>query len=126
MGELARYTKVDKFSALDRDDGFRWVDQRRNHHRVEDMGTRHLFNTLKMLWNHSAPPDLQFRPFRQYQFVGIHARLDYQRAAVVRIGQELAARDLTRAQQAVLQQMEDRLAEYMKRRSGHALELSRG
>lgn len=32
------------------------------------MDTRHLFFTLRMIWNHSAPEPLKLHPFKRYKF----------------------------------------------------------
>lgn len=59
-----------------------------------DMRTGHLFNTLKMIWNNSAPFEMRLHPIRLYHFCGYYT-VDYMTQAVKALVAELAVRDLT-------------------------------
>lgn len=37
--------------------------------RPAEMETQHLFNTLRMIWNHVAPDSLRLHPFRAYSSI---------------------------------------------------------
>lgn len=47
-------------------DKFKWRDRKGNFHYPKGMKTRHLFFTLRMIWNHTMP--LKFMPFKMYYF----------------------------------------------------------
>lgn len=47
---------------------FKWRDRHHKFHAVKDMATRHLFYTLRMIWNHTMPETAQFHPFQRYSF----------------------------------------------------------
>lgn len=47
---------------------FRWRDKDGIMHPVEEMSTRHLFYTVRMIWNHSVPEEFRLRPYRPYKF----------------------------------------------------------
>lgn len=69
----------------------------------EQMETRHVFNTLRMIWNHVAPEDLRLHPYRRYR--SIYSR-EYMLEAVQHLATELAGRrDLTHLQQRELDEM---------------------
>ena len=74
---------------------FEWRDQKGVFHKVTEMETRHLFFTLRMVWNHSAPDDLKIEPFKRYRFGDFYTP-EYIVAAVRSISLELGTReDLT-------------------------------
>ena len=58
----------------------------------KQMATRHLFYTLRMIWNHSMPKEARIEPYRRYRFGERHSP-EYLKVAIVAIGTELAARD---------------------------------
>lgn len=70
---------------------FKWRDREGKFHRVQDMETRHLFYTLRMIWNHTMPVSVQFRPFHQYHFDDFYTTA-YMKAAIIHIGHELVNR----------------------------------
>jgi hypothetical protein len=45
-----------------------WKDRFNVNHIIEQMETRHLFYTVRMIWNHSAPKELKLRPYQKYNF----------------------------------------------------------
>lgn len=44
-----------------------WKTQDGRRLQIGDMETSHLFNTVRMLWNHFAPAHYQLHPFRKYR-----------------------------------------------------------
>lgn len=72
------------------DNGWRWKDQADNYHSPKNMETRHLFYTLRMIWNHTMGTKIE--PYKKYRF-GRFYTPDYMRKAVIAIGQELMKRD---------------------------------
>lgn len=47
---------------------FVWLSREGEPHQVSAMATRHLFYTLRMIWNYSAPQSLRIHPYRRYVF----------------------------------------------------------
>lgn len=47
---------------------FRWRTQERELLCPTEMATRHLWFTLRMIWNHSAPAEAHLTPFKHYRF----------------------------------------------------------
>lgn len=45
-----------------------WVTQEGEVMRFEDMSTSHLFFSIRMIYNHTAPPALQIHGCRRYHF----------------------------------------------------------
>lgn len=69
------------------------------------METRHLFHTLRMIWNNFMPPEKRVGAVRLYSF-GPHYTQAYLADAIARIGQELLGRsDLRASWRAELDQM---------------------
>jgi len=52
----------------EREKTFLWRGRGGKLYNPKDMKTRHLFYTLKMIWNHSAPEDMKFKPYQEYNF----------------------------------------------------------
>jgi hypothetical protein len=46
----------------------KWRDRKGSFHDISSMETRHLFYTVRMIWNHTSPSDLQLKPFKKYSF----------------------------------------------------------
>ena len=81
---------------------FRWKDRNDNFHDVTNMETRHLFYTLRMIWNHRMPAEARFQQFKRYSFGNFYSP-QYMLSAVYHIGRELANRDnLTERQEKEL------------------------
>lgn len=74
---------------------FQWRDREGNWHYPENMSTKHLFFTLRMIWNHSVTDEFQIEPFRRYNFGATYTQ-QYMAEAVTNICKELSKRnDLT-------------------------------
>jgi hypothetical protein len=60
---------------------FRWRSAGGQMRTPAEMETRHLFYTIRMIWNHSMPEDALLRPFQAYTF-GTPYTEDYMRRAI--------------------------------------------
>ena len=70
---------------------FRWRDRHGNWFNPREMETRHVFYTLRMIWNHSAPEHLKLKPYNRYRF-GKPYTTEYMRLAVRALLAELRTR----------------------------------
>lgn len=43
-----------------------WIDSDGMVWYPQDMSTKHLFFTVRMLWNHLCPPEMRFEPYKEY------------------------------------------------------------
>jgi hypothetical protein len=87
------------------DSGFKWRDQYGSFHRPCDMVTRHLFHTLRMIWNNFMPAHMRVGRVYLYKFKPFYTRR-YMAQAVLAIGRELEGRnDLNPQQEHQLWQM---------------------
>lgn len=68
-----------------------WRDTKGQFHEPATMETRHLFYTLRMIWNHSMPESVRLRPYRHYDF-GPFYTAEYLQHALLHIGRELLQR----------------------------------
>ena len=93
-----------------------WMWRMKNGHLVApmDMTTKHLFNTVKMLWNNLAPAEHRIGKAKLYRF-GPSYTPEYLREAAKNITAELAGRkDLTTQHLAMLVFMKSTLEELEK------------
>ena len=58
--------KIDKRNKLKHK--YMWRDTDGHFHDPKSMETRHVFFTLRMIWNHHAPLEARIEPYRRYQF----------------------------------------------------------
>lgn len=72
---------------------FKWIGSDYVEYDPTEMETRHLFYTLKMIWNHSAPEHLKIRPYRKYNFDTKVYTKEYIKKAVRCLSKELSSRD---------------------------------
>lgn len=73
--------------------GWLWRTNREGDISPVHMETRHLFYTLRMIWNHTMPTSMRVgKEIRLYRFGARHSR-QYMREAIVQIGAELFKRD---------------------------------
>lgn len=70
---------------------FKWKDRHDVFKTPQEMDTHHLYFTLRMIWNHSAPPDMRMHPYEQYSF-GPFYTFEYMSEAVKHIYRELKTR----------------------------------
>lgn len=103
-------TEVEKVAACLTLRAFRWRDARGRFHSPARMATRHLFYTLRMIWNHTMPEHVKLRPYHEYEFSADYT-VEYMRDAVFALGAALLSRpDLDPRWQRELDQMRDALA----------------
>lgn len=70
---------------------FKWKPNGAPEISVNKMETRHLWFTLRMIWNHTMPEHQRFKPYRHYSF-GPKYTSEYMLEAVKEILKELAGR----------------------------------
>lgn len=71
---------------------FVWRDMRGNPHVPAKMATRHLWFTIRMIWNHTMPNHVRITPYHAYEFSADYTAA-YLRDAVFTLGAELLSRD---------------------------------
>lgn len=89
---------------------FQWRDCHGEFHSPTEMETRHLFFTLKMIWNHSAPEHMKLKPYKKYSF-GPGYTAEYMRKAVKALSAELKTRNNIELYLHQLKQIQTRLKE---------------
>ena len=86
---------------------FKWRERTGTRVLVTEMPTRHLFFTLRMIWNHTMPMKARLRPYREYTFGPVYTQ-EYLQTAVKEIYTELRTRaDLKPHWQQDLQRMQN-------------------
>lgn len=70
---------------------FKWRDRTGNFHKVSEMETRHLYYTLRMIWNHTMPEEVKLKPYNAYDFSPFYTA-EYMTEAIHHIGTELFKR----------------------------------
>lgn len=92
---------------------WKWRTAREGDVAPADMVTRHLFYTLRMIWNNTMPPEAHVgNNIRYYRFSPASHPESYVKEAIAYLGRELAERDdLAAWQQRELNSM----AEYFKK-----------
>lgn len=70
---------------------FRWRTSAGDELLPQDMGTTHIYNTVVMIWNHNAPEEFKFHPYKHYRFSSFYTT-EYMRDAIVALLMELAFR----------------------------------
>ena len=91
-----------------------WRDTKGQFHKLATMETRHLFYTLRMIWNHTMPESVKLRPYQHYCFSPFYTA-EYMQQAILHIGRELLQRsDLRPSWQADLAHMEKHFADSPK------------
>ena len=71
---------------------FEWRQKGGEYIQINKMHTRHLFYTLRMIWNHTMPMDARLTPFRMYSFGPVYTQ-EYLKRAVKEILSELCTRE---------------------------------
>lgn len=72
---------------------FRWRTQKDEWLLPSEMETRHLFYTLRMIFNHSVPDNLALKPYKPYWFDPVIYNKKYITEAIRNLAYELATRD---------------------------------
>lgn len=89
---------------------FVWRTQRGENVLPSNMDTNHLFYSVQMIWNHTAPEKFKFRPFKEHSNVS-NWPIDYRRDAVIAFCNELSKRKLTTDQTNRMAEMAKRIKE---------------
>ena len=98
---------------------FLWRDRHGEHHLPARMETRHLFYTLRMIWNNTMPASARL-PGNLYSFGPTYTR-EYMLIAIVAIVPELAIRDdMTPEWRHQLQRMIDWVSTHQLKRAESA------
>ena len=85
---------------------FAWRDRRGVFYLPSEMVTRHLFLTLRMIWNHVMPDSARFHPYACYKFTPFYTE-QYFKRAIVALANELSTRtDLAPSSAAELYRMQ--------------------
>jgi hypothetical protein len=72
--------------------GWRWRDRNGRWFYPKDMETRHVFHTIKMIWNNFMPAHMAFRDARHYYF-GPTYTMQYLKEALINLWPELEKRN---------------------------------
>lgn len=84
---------------------FKWKDSTNKFHTPSSMETRHLFYTLRMIWNHTMPEEAKLKPYKKYYFGSFYTE-KYLLEAIIHIYSELCTRkDISLKWEAELQKM---------------------
>ena len=112
---LARKTNEEKAKAWDGplsalppmiDPTFRWMTQDGDVLTTREMSTWHLFNSLKMIWNHTIPIQFRFLPYKPYKGI-INWNPKLRRRAISCLFHELTLRpDRTKKMDEVIATMQ--------------------
>lgn len=70
---------------------FKWKPSGKEKISPHEMETRHLWFTLRMIWNHTMPEHQRFKPYKHYSF-GPTYTTEYMLEAVKEILKELSTR----------------------------------
>ena len=94
---------------------FRWRDREGEFHDIEQMDTRHLFNTVRMIWNHSMPEAVRSTSYKRYTFSPFYTQA-YMEYAIRHICRELWSRtDMTDVQREEIESFRHYLESRRKR-----------
>lgn len=85
-------TEMQEHNNLSLTKPFEWRDQHGNFHKITEMKTKHLFFTIRMIWNHSAEKHHRIEPYKRYRFPDFYTR-EYIKQAVSAMSRELNNRD---------------------------------
>ena len=83
---------------------FKWRTAQGEYLLIEHVGTQHLFNILKMIWNNFMPSEARIYPLKLYNFNSYYSD-EYMRQAIKEIIPELMRRDLNTWQLNKLREM---------------------
>ncbi len=90
---------------------WKWKESNGPDHVPSEMETRHLFYTLRMIWNHTMPESVRFHPYQHYAFSAFYTP-EYLQQAIHFIGHELLNRpDIKPKWQAELASMAEHFAD---------------
>jgi hypothetical protein len=88
---IAALVEADLRAGTDLVATFRWRDRNGRWFWPKDMETRHVFHTIRMIWNNQMPKHMAFRDARFYHF-GPSYTPDYLRDALITLWAEFETR----------------------------------
>lgn len=106
---------------------FQWRDRSGKFYPPAEMETRHLFYTLKMIWNHSVPEHMKLKPYKRYTFNSFYTN-EYMTKAVKALTAELKIRENIEIYLPTLNKIQMRLKELNngKATNRHQIESTEG
>lgn len=90
--EIQTQTNLVKGTHLKKKPDFIWKTKDDRRYKVKDMETRHLFNTIRMIWNHKMPADAALGSFIRYEFGSFYTN-EYLELAIKKMLPELILRN---------------------------------
>ncbi len=78
--------------------------------KIKHMGTTHLFHTIKMIWNHSVPEELKYKPYKKYRFGKFYTKEYLLKVLPDMLHEILKRPDITQDQLNILLDMNARLS----------------
>lgn len=86
---------IRKLFDYDLETNFKWrMSGNKGFISIDKMETSHLYNTLKMIWNHSVPDYTYIvQPFKKYSLFGPHYTPEYMLKSMKFMLEELGRRD---------------------------------
>jgi hypothetical protein len=91
MARLTPIEALQKRPLSDVAQRFKWRDQHGGFTDPASMETRHLFYTLRMIWNHTMPLSARIEPFKRYKFGPFYTE-EYLKGAIKHLSTELGTR----------------------------------
>ena len=88
---MKNLVKADK-RELYKEQPFTWYGRYNVPYKLKDMEDRHLFFTVRMIWNHAMPEEARTHEYRKYQF-GSRYTPEYMKSALIHMIPELLNRD---------------------------------
>ncbi len=98
---------LDKLVGMYIPEDFVWRNRDGQLFAVKDMKTKHLFHTLRLIWNHLAPVTMKIHPFSNYKYPSYYTD-DYLAKAVRVMFHELSNREINDYQMNQLQRIAER------------------
>ena len=92
---------------------FMWEDRFGNFYSPEQMMTHHLFSVILMIWNHSAPDHLKFKPYQQY-ILSSRFTNEYCKKVIKEFLRVFKLREDAWEYSSTIRKMEKRFKEYMQ------------
>jgi len=84
--------ELEEFKIPQASEGFVWIGKGGVPYLPVEMETSHLFFTVRMIWNHSAPENMKIKPYKRYLFGPTYTN-EYMLSAIASLLRELCRRD---------------------------------
>lgn len=92
------------------DSEFKWRTHSGHYMTAKEMATAHLFNAVVLIWNHTTPEWMKFRPFKEWHFE--QTASERKQALRIFIRELTGRKDLTEFQRNKLFLIHKRLTEH--------------